>query len=173
MNYYILFRYVLPIILFIILLLIFYYNTMLKKANKVKNAYASLDVMFKKRNDLIPNLVNTVKGYAKHEEECLEKISKIRSSFNKGNTFSLSNEISNTLNDIFALQESYPNLKANENFLKLQKALYDVEEHIGAARRTYNAHVTSFNNFVSVFPNLLFAKLFGFKKYSLFSLTDN
>ena len=164
---------IIRIVVFLIVVIIAYYNIMLRKSNKVKNAYSSIDVMFKKRNDLIPNLVNTVKGYMNYEEECLAKVINARTSINEKNKDKINNEMSGDVKRLLATAEGYPNLKANEQFLKLQKALYDMEEVISAARRTYNAHVTSFNTFISMFPNLLFAKLFGFKKYSLFKVEDS
>ncbi len=158
----------------ILSIFIIYYNVLVTKRNKVKNAYSSLDVMFKKRNDLIPNLVNSVKGYMNYEETCLQNVIALRNNFyNSKNKFTDNNEITNDLNKFLALAESYPNLKANEQFLKLEKTLYDMEEMISAGRRTYNAHVTSFNTFIEIFPNSLFAKLFGFKKFNLFKVDEN
>lgn len=164
---------IIRIVIFLIAVIITYYNVMLRKSNKVKNAYSSIDVMFKKRNDLIPNLVNTVKGYMNYEEECLSKVINLRRSIDEKKSDKLNNELSGDVKRLLATAENYPNLKANEQFLKLQKALYDMEEVISAARRTYNAHVTSFNTFISIFPNIIFAKLFGFKKYSLFKVEDD
>ncbi len=157
----------------IVLLIIFivYYNIMRKKENEVMNAFSSLDVMFKRRNDLIPNLVNCVKGYVKHEKETLEELVKARNLFDDNN-IKYDRIINNDLQNIFLLSENYPNLKASEEFINLQKSLYDMEEVISAGRRTYNAHVTSFNSFISYFPNLLFAKLFGFNKYELFKVNE-
>ena len=160
------------IIFNILSIFVLYYNTMLVKKNGVKNAFSSLDVMFKKRNDLIPNLVSTVKGYMKHEQETLEKVILLRSNLKNNNSLKNNVEISRYINEILAYMESYPDLKANEQSLKLQKTLYEIEEMISAGRRTYNAHVTNYNNFISIFPNLLFAKLFGFKKISLFKVQE-
>ena len=161
---------IIRIIAFLLVVFITYYNIMLKKSNKVKNANSSIDVMFKKRNDLIPNLVNTVKGYMNYEEECLSNVIKLRNLIDTNPSSSNNNEMSNDLKKLLAIAENYPNLKANEQFMKLQKALYDMEELISAARRTYNAHVTSFNTFISIVPNNIFAKIFGFKKYELFKV---
>lgn len=161
---------IIRIILGILLIGVMYYNIMIRKSNKVKNALSSIDVMFKKRNDLIPNLVETVKGYINYEDKCLTKVVSLRNSINENNSNKLNNEMSHNIKELLAIAEAYPNLKADEQFLKLQKALYDMEEVISAARRTYNAHVTNFNTFISIFPNILFAKLFGFKKYELFKL---
>ena len=161
---------VIRIIVAIALIFVAYYNVMVRKSNKVKNALSSIDVMFKRRNDLIPNLVNTVKGYMNYEEECLARVISLRNSINENNSSKLNNEMSYDIKELLATAEAYPNLKANEQFLKLQKALYDMEEIISAARRTYNTHVTSFNTFISMFPNILFAKIFGFKEYELFKV---
>ena len=160
------------IIFNIISIFALYYNTMLVKKNGVKNAFSSLDVMFKKRNDLIPNLVSTVKGYMKHEQETLEKVILLRSNLINNNSLKNNSEMSKYVNEILANMESYPDLKANEQSLRLQKTLYEIEEMISAGRRTYNAHVTNYNNFISIFPNLLFAKFFGFKKISLFKVQE-
>ncbi len=160
------------IIFNIISIFAIYYNTMLIKKNKVKNAFSSLDVMFKKRNDLIPNLVSTVKGYMEYEKDTLERVIALRNNLINRNSIRDNLEMSQHINDILATIESYPDLKANEQVLKLQKTLYDLEEMISAGRRTYNAHVTNYNTFISMFPNLLFAKLFGFKKFELFKVDE-
>ena len=160
------------IVISLLVITIVYYNIMIKKSNKVKNALSSIDVMFKRRNDLIPNLVNTVKGYMNYEEECLSRVINLRNEMNNRVSNKLNNEMSQGVKRLLATAEGYPNLKANEQFLKLQKALYDIEEIISAARRTYNAHVTNFNTFISIFPNVIFAKILGFKKYELFKVED-
>ena len=161
------------IIVAIALIFVAYFNAMQRKSNKVKNALSSIDVMFKRRNDLIPNLVNTVKGYMNYEEECLSRVISLRNQMDAGITNRLNNEMSSSIKNLLAIAESYPSLLANEEFLNLQKALYDMEEVISAARRTYNAHVTNFNTFISIFPNLIFAKIYGFKKYELFKVSDD
>ena len=160
------------IIIAIALIFVAYFNAMQRKSNKVKNALSSIDVMFKRRNDLIPNLVNTVKGYMNYEEECLSRVISLRNQMDEGITNRLNNEMSGSIKNLLAIAEGYPSLLANEEFLNLQKALYDMEEVISAARRTYNAHVTSYNTFISIFPNLIFAKIYGFKKYELFKVSE-
>ena len=165
-------RIVIYLVVSLLIMTIIYYNFMKKYQNNIKNAYSSLDVMFKRRNDLIPNLVSTIKGYAEYESDTLQKIIELRNDINHKNYFQINNEISNSINDLLMLREKYPELKANENFLSLQKTLEKTEDLISAGRRTYNAHVTHYNNFISVFPNLLFAKLFHFKAYSLFKIDD-
>lgn len=160
------------IIVAIALIFVAYFNAMQRKSNKVKNALSSIDVMFKRRNDLIPNLVNTVKGYMNYEEECLSRVISLRNQMDEEITNRLNNEMSGSIKNLLAIAEGYPSLLANEEFLSLQKALYDMEEVISAARRTYNAHVTNFNTFISIFPNLIFAKIYGFKKYELFKISE-
>lgn len=164
---------IIRIVIAIAIIFVAYFNAMQRKSNKVKNALSSIDVMFKKRNDLIPNLVNTVKGYMNYEEECLSRVISLHNKMDERMTNKLNNEMSSGIKDLLAIAESYPNLKANEQFMRLQKALYDMEEVISAARRTYNAHVTSYNTFISIFPNLIFAKIYGFKKYELFKVSDD
>ncbi len=163
---------IIRIVIFLIIVTIIYYNLMLKKSNKVKNAYSSIDVMFKRRNDLIPNLVNTVKGYMSYEEETLSRVISLRNQMEEKKSDKLNNEMSGSVKKLLANLENYPNLKANEQFMQLQKALHDMEDIISAARRTYNAHVTNYNTFISIVPNVIFAKIFGFKKYSLFKVED-
>jgi len=161
------------LLVFLVVISIIYYNTMLKKENGIKNALSSLDVMFKRRNDLIGNLVSVVKGYMKYESKTLERLISARLNYNNiKDAFAISDSISNDIKSVLALGESYPELKANEQFLSLQNALVEAEELISAGRRTYNAHVTNFNNFISFFPNLIFAKLFNFHKYALFNINE-
>ena len=168
MNYLML---IISIIFLLIIIFIIYYNMMIKRENDVKNAYSLLDIMFKRRNDLIPNLVSCVKGYINYEEKVLKKLVYARNNFDK-NAFKYNNIINDNLNNIFLISEGYPKLKANEEFINLQKSLYDMEEIISAGRRTYNAHVTSYNNFISYFPNFIFAKILHFKKYDLFKIDE-
>ncbi len=161
------------LLVFLVVISIIYYNTMLKKENGIKNALSSLDVMFKRRNDLIGNLVSVVKGYMKYESKTLERLISARLNYNNiKDAFAISDSISNDIKSVLALGESYPELKANEQFLSLQNALVEAEDLISAGRRTYNAHVTNFNNFISFFPNLIFAKLFNFHKYALFNINE-
>ena len=162
---------ILYVLLPIFMIFIIYYNIMIGKLNKIKNALSTIDIMLKKRNDLIPSLVNSVKGMMQHEKMVLEKLIELRNSLENASEFE-KNKINysnnNYINGIMILSENYPSLKSNQNFLDLQKNLRDIEETISAARRTYNAHVTSYNTFISIFPNILFAKLYRFKKYELF-----
>lgn len=156
-------EYILLFIISILIILIIYYNIMLKKENKIKNALATLDVMYKKRYDLIPNLVNVIKGYMFHEKDVLKIITSLRD--NGSNK-----EMDNKIQELLILSENYPNLKTNENFLSLQDKLKIIEDEISSGRRTYNAHVINYNIFISMIPNIIFARLFHFKKYDLFKM---
>ena len=153
-----------------------YYNIMRIKHNNVKNAFSTLDIMLKKRYDLVPNLVNTVKGYMKHEKETLTLAIKLRNmvtvASNEKEFFEINNNLEDILSKINFLAESYPNLKADEHFLDLQRTMYDIEENISAARRTYNAHVTDYNNFIMIFPNSIISKLFLLKELPLFTISN-
>lgn len=160
----------------VIIYLIVLYNVALSKKNKMLKAYSSLDVMLKKRYDLIPNIVNTVKGYKDYEAETLANIIALRRKADEDkNTKDLNetaSQYSSFIKDINILREQYPDLKASSNFIHLQKTLNEIEEQISAARRTYNAHVESFNTFISFIPNNIFAPMFGYKPYDFFEATD-
>ena len=159
-------KYIILFIISILVIIVIYYNIMLKKENKIKNALATLDVMYKKRIDLIPNLVNVIKGYMFHEKDILKNITSLRNN-------SSNEEIDNKIQELLILSENYPNLKANENFLSLQDKLKVIEDEISAGRRTYNAHVVNYNIFISMIPNVFFAKLLHFKKYELFKIDND
>ena len=170
--------YILALVLaVIVILVIIIYNTILSKKNKLIKAYSSLDVMLKKRYDLIPNIVECVKGYKNYESQTLEKIISLRKEADKCNSTSdmekLQNKYRGFISEISFLSEQYPDLKASENFLNLQKILNEVEEQISAARRTYNAHVENYNTYISFIPINLFANLFGFKKYDFFEISED
>jgi len=164
------------IIGFIVLWFIWTYNNFIRLINRVKEAWSDIEVQLKRRYDLIPNLVETVKGYASHEKTLLEEITKERTeAINaKDNKEKLeaNNHLYNTLKTLFAVAENYPQLKANENFLKLQQDLVDTEDKIQAARRFYNANVRDYNTAIQIFPNNLVARLFNFQKQELFDV-DN
>lgn len=153
------------------------YNSLVSLKNRVKEAWADIQVQLKRRYDLIPNLVETVKGYAKHEQETLEKVIQARnaaiSSSNSGNMAELAqaeNALTSTMKSIFALAESYPDLKANQNFLQLQAELTATEDKIQAARTFYNTNVNLLNIKVEQFPSNIVAKKFNFEKAQLFEL---
>ena len=171
---------VLIIILVVVALLVIYlitcYNSFVKLNNKIKEAYATMDVYLKKRYDLIPNLVETVKGYAKHEQGTLEKVIQARNmAMNAGSVDERvegENILSGTLKSLFALSESYPDLKANENFVSLQADLNRMEEEIASSRKYYNAIVNTFNTKTEVFPSNLIANMFGFSVKPLFEVEN-
>lgn len=170
------------IILAVIILIIIYafilYNNFISLDNKVKEAFSTMDVYLKKRWDLIPNLVETVKGYAKYEEETLTRVTKLRNNvYNEmTNDEKIINneELSSGVSKIMALKEAYPELKANENFIDLSNKLTKIEDDIANARKYYNGTVRIYNNKVQMFPNNIFAKLFGYKTKRMFeaSLED-
>ncbi len=160
------------ILVLLVLFVVSNYNALVKARNKVKDQFSQIDIQLKKRFDLIPNLVNTVKGYAKHESETLEKVINARNVYANAKTdeekVKASNELSNSLTHLFALAESYPELKANTNFEELQRELKDVEEKISYARSFYNDAVRLYNNKVQTIPTNIIASLFGFKTESFF-----
>lgn len=167
---------IISIIVILIIATIIIYNTMLSKKNKLLKSYSSLDVMLKKRYDLVPNVVNTVKAYANYEQETLEKIIGLRSKANECKNSKDLEEVASGYNtfmdDVSLLAEQYPDLKANANFLHLQKLLNELEEQISAARRTYNAHVENYNTYISYIPLNIFAAMFRFKPYDFFEATS-
>jgi LemA protein len=160
----------------IILWLVFIFNSLVVKRNRVEEAWSDIEVQLKRRYDLIPNLVETVKGYATHEKTLLEEITKERANAinAKDNKEKLetNNQLYSTLKTLFAVAENYPQLKANENFLRLQEDLVDTEDKIQAARRFYNANVRDYNIATQVFPNTLIASLFNFQKKELFDVEN-
>ncbi len=148
------------------------YNGLIRLRNKVDDQASQIDVQLKKRFDLIPNLVETVKGYTKHEKETLEGVIKARNTYvtadNLGDQLKADGELQNAISKLFALAESYPELKANENFMNLQTELTAIEEKIGYARQFYNDSVLKYNNKIQMFPSNIVAGLFGFKKREFF-----
>lgn len=160
----------------VVVVLIIIYNTMLKKRNKVKTAFSSMDVMLKKRYDIMPNLVSMVQKYMTHENDLLTKLTELRAKAQSTNSIDesieINNQIDNAMKKLNVSVEGYPELKSNQNFLHMQAVLNDVEEQISAARRTYNAHVESYNTFIGMIPINIFALLFRFKQYKLFEITE-
>lgn len=151
------------------------YNSLIAKKNQIKNIFGTLDAMLKKRYDLVPNLVATVKGYASHEKSLLDEVTKMRSRALSPNVtddekVALDAQITKTLSSIMLTVEAYPDLKANENFLHLQRSLTELEEQISAARRAYNASVTDFNNAVEMFPTNIVASMMNYKRKKLFEI---
>ncbi|MGE5678792.1 MAG: LemA family protein [Pseudomonadota bacterium] len=164
------------VLLVLILFFISTYNSLVVKRNRVKNAWAQIDVQLKKRFDLIPNLVETVKGYAKHEAGTLEAVVKARNQYISAVTpeemMKANTEMTGALSRLFALAENYPDLKANTNFMELQNELTQVEDKIAYARQFYNDTVMIFNNAIQVFPANLLAGLFGFKEETYFKADE-
>ena len=170
--------YIIIAIVVVLLLFIFItYNKLIKLNNKVKEAFSTMDVYLKKRWDLIPNIVETVKGYAKHENQTLEDVIKLRSmnyeNMPENEKISNNEKLTQGINRIMALAESYPELKANENFKQLSNELTKVEEDIATARKYYNATVRDYNNKVEMFPSNLIAKLFGYKTKNMFEISND
>jgi LemA protein len=162
----------------LILWAIIVFNSLVSLSNRAKEAWADIEVQLKRRYDLIPNLVNTVKGYATHESSAFENVTKARSAAmgaggNLADKAGAENMLSGALKSIFAIAEAYPDLKANQNFLALQNELSDTENKIQAARRFYNANVRDLNIKIQSFPSNIFAKTFNFSTMQLFDLADN
>ena len=169
---------ILGIIVVLVLIVVGIYNALVRLRNQVRNSWAQIDVQLKRRYDLIPNLVETVKGYAGHERETLENVIKARQQAINVTAGSVAeqakaeNMLTQTLRSIFALSESYPDLKANQNFLALQEELSSTENKIGFARQNYNDQVLGFNNKTEMFPSNIIAGMFNFKKAEFFELED-
>lgn len=157
-----------------VLWLIFAYNRFVVYSTRIKEAWSDIDVQLKRRYDLIPNLVETVKGYMAHEQGVFEKVTEARTramgAGTKEEKLGAENVLSGTLKTLFAVSENYPELKANANFLDLQRELADTENKIQAARRFYNGNVMVFNTKIDTFPTNLVAKTFRFKKEEFFGL---
>ena len=155
------------------------YNGLIVNKNRVKEAYSDIQVQMKRRYDLIPNLVETVKGYAAHESQTLEKVIQARNmamSVKSGDLkeqAKAENILSGTLKSLFAVSENYPQLKANENFLKLQFELTDTEDKIKAARRFYNTNVLALNNKIEMFPSNIIAQMFAFTKQEFYEIDES
>lgn len=168
---------ILGVLAIIVLWFIGTYNRLITLRNRVKEAWSDIEVQLKRRYDLIPNLVETVKGYAKHESAAFENVTKARAaaisgSANPHEQAAKENMLSGALKSIFAVAEAYPELKANTNFLELQRELSDTENKIQASRRFFNSNVLAINNAVEMFPTNLIAGSFGFKKEEFFDLDE-
>ncbi len=160
------------VLILIVLFVISTYNGLVSARNKVKDQFSQIDIQLKKRFDLIPNLVETVKGYAKHESETFEKVIQARNGYVNASSdeekLKASKELTSGITKIMALAENYPELKANTNFVDLQNQLKDVEEKISYARQFYNDSVLMYNNKIEMFPSNVIASMFGFKKEAFF-----
>jgi LemA protein len=166
----------LGVIVVIAIAIISMYNSLIRLKVRVDEAWSDIDVQLKRRYDLIPNLVETVKGYAAHEKETFEKVIAARSAAmsagGAADKAQAENMLSSTLKSIFALAEAYPDLKANQNFLELQRELTDTEDKIQASRRFYNGNVRDFNTKLEVFPTNMMANMLGFKRRDFFEIAD-
>ena len=166
----------LAIIVVIVIYFVTCYNGLIKGKNSVKEAFSTMDVYLKKRWDLIPNLVNTVKGYAKHEKETLAEVIAMRngnySDMSMEEKIQSGNKLSGAISKLFALAESYPELKANQNFLDLSNQLKSIENDIANSRKYYNAVVKQFNNKVEMFPSNIIASMFHFTTFESFEVSD-
>jgi len=165
------------IIAFVVLWFVVTYNAFIKGRNRVDEAWSDIEVQLKRRYDLIPNLVNTVKGYATHESTAFEKVTNARAkAMQAGNVHDqveAENMLTDALKSLFAIAEAYPDLKANQNFLELQRELSDTENKIQASRRFYNANVRDFNTKVESVPSNFVGSMFGFKKKDFFDIPDD
>jgi len=170
-------KYLIFFILLFLVFLVYIYNLILLKENRLKNAFSCLDIILKKRFDLIPNLVSIVKKYAEYESDILKEVVLIRndkcSVSEVKKEIELNRKLDDELEKINLLIENYPNLKSSKNFIKLQESLAEIEDEVSAARRMYNAHCTVYNTFIQMFPINIFAFIFGFKCYMLFEIPEN
>jgi LemA protein len=163
------------VVVVFVLMIVLLYNSLIRLKNQVKNAWAQIDVQLKRRNDLIPNLIESVKGYMKHEKGVLETVTKARSSMMSAGTVEqkakASNQITDALKSLFAVSENYPTLKANENFMQLQEELTGTENKIAYSRQFYNDIVMLYNNKIQMFPSNIFANMMNFKEEKSFEAT--
>lgn len=169
-----------PLIILIViaLILILMYNSLVAKKNQVTNIFASVDTVLKKRYDLIPNLVASVNKYMEHEKSLLEEVTKLRAEANRPNIsdeqkIALDAKVSSALGSIMVAVENYPELKANENVMHLQRTLHEVEEQISAARRAYNQAVTDYNNAIEMIPTNYMASLMSYKQKEVFEIVES
>lgn len=167
---------VIVVLVLLVLYVVSVYNSLVSLRNKVNDQYSQIDVELKRRFDLVPNLVETVKGYTKHEKTTLEDIVKARNTYaNAGNMqdqLKADGELTNAISKLFALAESYPDLKANENFINLQNELSEIEQKIVYARQFYNDSVLKLNNKIEMFPSNIVAGMFNFSKKEFFEASN-
>ena len=167
---------IISIISIIFLYLVFVYNNLIKNKNLVEEGWSGIDVQLKRRSNLIPNILNSVKGYMSHEKNLLEEITELRSQSNATNTVidqgKAESALSGSLMSLFAVAENYPELKANSNFLDLQKQLQEIENNIQMARRYYNGTVRNNNVLIESFPTNLVANTFNFETADFFEIED-
>lgn len=166
---------ILIVVAFVVLIVIFTYNRLVKLRNNRENAFADIDVQLKQRHDLIPQLVDAVKGYMKHESQVLTDItdarSKAMSATGLNDRIDAENQLSGALAGLRVAVEAYPDLKASKNFMNLQEEISDVENKLAASRRFFNSATKELNNAIQVFPAVLFAGMFGFKRQPMFEIS--
>ena len=166
------------VIILVLVLLIFlsYYNRIIRLENRIDNSWAQIDVQLRRRAELIPNLMETVKGYMKHEKEVLENVTKARTALMSAKTpqknIEADNMLTGALKTLFAVAENYPDLKANQNFLNLQDELTHTEDKIAYARQHFNDSVLSFNNTIETFPGVVFARWMGRKEREMLQIPE-
>ncbi|OPX59824.1 MAG: LemA family protein [Methanobacterium sp. PtaB.Bin024] len=167
---------VLIVLIVVVLFIVSLYNSLIQLRNRVKNAWSQIDVQLNRRADLIPNLVETVKGYAKHEKTVFEKVTEARAGLMHAKTVQENAEANNILTDtlksLFAVAENYPELKANENFLELQSQLAETEDKIAYSRQFYNDTVLMYNNKCQMFPSNMIASTFNFQEAEFFEIEE-
>lgn len=167
---------VLAVVIIVLLITISSYNKLVRLKNRVENQWSQISIQLKRRADLIPNLVEVVKGYAKHEREAFKEVIEARNTYLNATSVDEAAKseslMQGALKQVFALAENYPELKANTNFLDLQNQLKDIEDKISYARQFYNDTVNIYNDAVAMFPSNIFATIFNFKKANLFELTN-
>lgn len=168
---------IISIVLLILIIGIAIFNSLIRKKNDVENAFASIDVMLKKRYNLIPAIVDAVKGYMKHERNMLAEITALRTQalsddLSNDDRVITENKIQKGISELFVAVENYPELKASQNFLHLQGSLNEVEEQLAASRRAFNAAVTLYNNSVEVFPSSVIASMMKFRRRTLFEIPE-
>jgi LemA protein len=167
---------VLAILVLFGLIIVGIYNGLVKARLRVREAWSGIDVQLKRRASLIPNLVETVKGYAAHEKDTLENVTRARAALDRAGTpaqaAEANNALTQTLRSLFAVAEAYPDLKANQNFLSLQSELSDIEEKIAYARQFYNTNVLSYNAKTQTFPSVIFANMFNFEAAEFFEAEE-
>ena len=153
------------------------YNSLVNLRNRVKEAWSEIDVQLKRRSSLIPNLVESIKGYAKHEREVFEQVTKARSALlgakDPGEKAAANDQLTGALKSLFAVAEAYPKLEASENFKQLQEEISDIETKVAASRQFYNTNVLDLNNSLETFPTVLIGNWFGFKKEEFFKASED
>lgn len=163
---------ILLIALIIIIAVFVQYNILIKLKMNINRSKSVIDVYLKQRFDLIPNLVKVVKGYMNHEKETLENVTKLRNAYDKNGDIKISQELNDEINKIISVAENYSDLKADKQFLNIQKNLTKIESQLQAARRLYNNDVTRYNTRITIFPLNIIARIFGFKEEQLFYIKD-